>query len=141
MLKLHKNDISCQLSISFLCGVFPSMLKINKFIPINKKDSKLDFSNYYPIFLLSNLDKILEELVCKTISKIFSDSNFIYPLQLGFREKYSTTHALISPTKIRKITKNLDQGNTACGIFVDLQKAFDIIEHDILLAELEYHGV
>ena len=117
------------------------MLKINKFIPINKKDSKLDFSNYYPIFLLSNLDKILEELVCKTISKIFSDSNFIYPLQLGFREKYSTTHALISPTKIRKITKNLDQGNTACGIFVDLQKAFDIIEHDILLAELEYHGV
>ena len=67
------------------------------------------------------------------IPKFISDNNFIYPLQFGFRQKHSTTHALISLTKI--IRKNLDEGNIACDIFVELQKL-----HDILLAKLEHYG-
>ena len=137
ILKLLKNDIS-QLSdifnVSFSTGVFPSILKIAKVVPIHKKQSKLVYSNYRPISLLSNLEKILEKLMYSRIFKFFNDSNSIYSLQFGFRQKYFTTHALISLAE--DIRKNLDEENIGCGIFVDLQKAFDTVEHDVLLAEL-----
>ena len=143
ILKLLKDDISSQLSelsnISFSSGVFPSLLKTAKFIPVHKKDSKLDFSNYCPISLLSNIEKFLERLMYKRMYKFFSDNNLIYSLQFGFRQKYSTVHALISLTE--NIRKNLDEGSISCGIFVDLQKAFDTVEHDILLSRFEHYGI
>ena len=143
ILKLLKNDISSQLSeifnISFCSGVFPSILKTAKVIPIHKKDSKPDFSNYHPISFLSNTEKNLERLMYNRMYKFFSDNNLIYSLQFGFRQKYSTVHALISLTE--NIRKNLDEGNIGCGIFVDLQKPFDTAEHDILLSKLEHYGI
>ena len=82
--------------MSFTSGVFPSGLKIARVIPVHKNDSKLDFSNYRPVSLLSNLDKILEKLMYTRIFKFFNNNNVFYPLQFGFRQNYSTTHALIS---------------------------------------------
>ena len=73
------------------------------------------------------------------IFKFLNDNSSIYPLQFGLRQRFSTTDALISITE--DITKNLDEGNISCGIFVDLQKAFDTVEHDILLAKLEHYGI
>ena len=132
--------ISSQLSeifnISFSSGIFPSILKIAEVIPVHKKDSKLDFSNYRPISLLPNIEKILERLMYNRMYNFFSDNNLIYLLQFGFRQKYSTVHALISLTE--NIRKNLDKGNIGCSIFVNLQKAFGTIEHDILLSKLEH---
>ena len=60
-------------------------------------------------------------------------------MQFGFRQKYSTVHALISLTE--SIRKNLNEGNITCGIFVGLQEVFDTDEHDILLSKLEHYGV
>ena len=84
VLKILKNDISNQLSeifnISFSSGVFPSILKTAKVVPVQKKNSKLDFPNYCPISLLPNIEKILERLMHNRIYKFFSDNNLIYSL-------------------------------------------------------------
>ena len=143
VLKIIKNDIFNQLSeifdISFSSGVFTSILKSYKVIPVHKKDSKLDFLNYGLISLLSNIEKFLERLMYNRTYKFFSYNNLIYSLQFDFKQKYSTGHALISLTEC--IRRNLDDGNIGCGISVDLQKAFDTEKHDILLSKLEHYCV
>ena len=65
--------------------------------------------------------------------------NCIFELQFGFRAKHSTQHALISLTEM--IRESLDKSEFACGIFIDLQKAFDTVDHEILLKKLEHNGI
>ena len=138
-----KNDISEQLAdlfnLSFTTGSFLTLLKTVKVIPINKKDSKLDFTNYRPISLLSNLDKILEKLIQSRLSTLLNVKDIIYPLQFGFRQNYSTSYALIHLTETIKET--LDQSKYGCGIFVGLQKASDTVDHNILLGKLKHYGI
>ena len=78
-------------NLSFVTGIFPLVLKIAKVVPVFKKDSKLDYSNYPPISLLSNVKKILEKLLYKRLHT-FLNNNVIYNLQFGFRRHYSTSH-------------------------------------------------
>ena len=99
IMKLLNKDISDQLAIlfnqSFPSGIFPSILKTNKVIPIFKKGSNLECSKYRPISLLSNIDKILERLMYNRLYNFLEKKEIIFSLQFGFRQKYSTTHALI----------------------------------------------
>ena len=73
-----------------MTGVFPSVLKTAKVVPVFKKDSKLCYNNYHPISLLSNIEKILENLMYKGLYTFLDNKNIIYDLQLGFRQQYST---------------------------------------------------
>ena len=143
ILKLLKNEISTHLvdifNLSFSSGVFPSILKIGKVIPVHKKESKLFYSNCRPISLLSNIDKIIEKITYNRIYKFLDKNNIIYSLQLGFRQHYSTSYALLNLTEA--IMKALDDGNFACGIFVDLHKAFDTADESILLSKLCHYGI
>ena len=102
ILKLLSNDISTQFAelfnLSFSEGVFPSILKTCKVIPIYKKDLQLNCSNYRPISLLSSIDKILEGIMYNRLYKSLETNNLIYSLQFGFRQKHSTSHAPIHLT-------------------------------------------
>ena len=143
VLNMLKNDISEQLAdlfnLSFTTGTFPTLLKTAKVIPIHKKDSKSNFTNYRPISLLSNLDKIFEKLMHSRLSTFLNIKDIIYPLQFGFDQNYSTLYALIHLTETLK--EALDQGKYGCGIFVDLQKAFDTVDHNVLLGKLKHYGI
>ena len=125
--------------MSFSTGQFPSVLKIGKVIPIHKKQSRVDYTNYRPISLLSNIEKIIEKLMYKKLSNFLDINNLIYSLQFGFRAKYSTNHALINLSE--SIRQSLDQGSFGCGIFVDLRKSFDTVNQKSLLHKLEYYGI
>ena len=95
-----------------MTGVFPSLLKTAKVVPVFKKDSKLNYNNYRPISLLSNIEKVLEKRMYKRLYTFLNNNNIIYNLQFGFREQYSTSHALINITE--NIRKALDDGNIGC---------------------------
>ena len=114
-------------------------LKTAKVVPAFKKDSKLDYSNYRPIFLLSNVEKILEKLTYKRSYTFLNSSNIICNLQFEVRQRFSTSHVLIHITE--NIRKALHSGNIGCRVFVDLQKAFVIVEHQILLTKLNHYGI
>ena len=134
ILNLLKKDISKQVAdlfnFSLSSGVFPSLLKIAKVLLVYKKDSKQYCRNYRPISLLSNIEKRLEKLMCKRVYQFLTESNIIYDLQFGFRPNVPTAQALINLTE--NIRQALDEGYIACGIFADLQKAFDTLDHEIL---------
>ena len=143
ILKLAKDKISENLSsifnLSFSTGSFPDVLKVAKIIPIHKKDSKLDCTNYRPISLLSNLDKIIEKLMHTRLLKFLENEKVLYEKQFGFRRNFSTAHAIIS--LVDNIEKAIDNGKVACGVFIDLQKAFDTVDHNILLQKLHHYGI
>ena len=143
LLKIYKEFFSQWISIlinqSFECGVFPDILKTAKVTPIHKKDSKLDHLNYRPISLLSTLSKIFEKVIYTRIYTYLTRNKLIYAKQFGFRSTYSVNHALISITE--RIKQLIDEGNTVCGIFIDLEKAFDTVNHEILCEKLTYYGL
>ena len=82
-----------------MTGVFPSVLKTAKVNPVFKKDSKLNYRNYRPIFLLSNIGNILEKLMYKRLYTFLDYNNIIFDLQFGFKQQYSTSHALVNITE------------------------------------------
>ena len=133
ILHLLKKDISKQLADLFNLSLSP------KVVPIRKKGSKLDCPIYCPISLLSNIEKMIEKLMYKSVYQFLTENNIIYDLEFGFRQNISTEHALINLTK--NIRQAFDEGYIRCGIFVDLQKSFDTVDHKILLKELNHYGV
>ena len=108
-------------------------MKTSKIIPIYKKGSWTECSNYRPISLLPNIDKILKRLMFDTLCNFLGKNVLIFSIQFEFQQKYSTT-----PThdKIRNETDNY-----GCGIFVNFWKAFAMVDHHILQKKLEHHGI
>ena len=132
-------DVAILINESFETGIFPDKLKIAKVIPVFKKGLTSKNSNYRPISLLSIFSKLFEKLMHKRLYRFLEICDALFCMQFGFRSGHSTDHALISLTET--IKSSLDNKRFGCGIFIDLQKAFDTVNHDSLLQKLEHYGI
>ena len=120
-------------------GVFPDILKIAKISPIYKKGDAQLFDNYRPISLLPIFGKIFEKILYNRLYNFFASKNVIHSKQFGFRKQHSTGHAI--NYSINMIVNELEKRNHVIGIFIDLSKAFDTLDHEKLLIKLEHYGI
>jgi hypothetical protein len=124
---------------SFQVGLFPKNCKIAKIIPVFKSGDRSNFINYRPISLLPSFSKIIEKLMLNRLLSFFNYNNILNNCQHGFRLNHSTSTAIAQ--LLNTVTYALDKGEYVLSLFLDLAKAFDSLDHSILIKKLELYGI
>ena len=124
---------------SFSSGLFPSELKIANVIPIFKSGDEMVFSNYRPVSVLPVFSKLLERLMYNRLICFINENKLLYDYQFDFQKGKSTYMAMVM--LVEKISEALDRGECVIGVFLDFSKAFDTVDHKIVLQKLEIYGV
>jgi hypothetical protein len=145
MSTLQRVFVSIKAPITHICnlsltsGIFPEKMKIAKVIPLYKSGDRDVFNNYRPVSLLPQFSKILEKIFNNRLESFINEYNILNEAQFGFRTKCNTTHALLK--LIEGITDSIDKRKSTIGIFIDLKKAFDTVNHSILTQKLYKYGI
>ncbi|XP_065671806.1 uncharacterized protein LOC136089681 [Hydra vulgaris] len=126
-------------NLSLKQGVFPDNLKIAKVIPVLKSGDPSDVTNYRPISILSCFSKILERVMYNRLYSFLNVNNILFHKQFGFKSSHSTDHAITH--LVHDIFKGFDEDKYTLGVFIDLSKAFDTVNHQILLSKLKSYGI
>ena len=126
-------------NLSFTQGIFPKDRKIAMVSSLYKAKDPMIFSNCRPISLRSSFSKILEKLMSNRLLNFLNNCDILNIYQFGFRNNHSTYMALV--ILLENLHNALDKGECAIGIFLDFQKAFDIVNHGILLDKLPHYGI
>ena len=127
----------CNLSLEY--RVFPKELKIARVIPLYKGGDNSLLVNYRPVSVLPVFSKVLEKIMYERVIEYVNLNALLYKLQFGFRALHSTSIALM--ILVDKITKALHSGDYVLGVFIDFSKAFDTVNHEILLRKLHHYGI
>ena len=115
-------------------GTFPDTLKIAKIIPVLKSGDSKSISNYRPISILTSFSKIFEKIIAVRLRDYINLNNILNEHQFGFCTGLSTCMALLQ--LVDELTDSVDKNKVTAGVFIDLAKAFDTIDHGILLEEI-----
>ena len=131
LINYYAEPLTYLINQSISQGIFPEELKLAKVLPIFKCEDEQLVQNYRPISILPFFSKVFEKIMSKYIIEFMEENELFYKNQFGFRKQHSTSHAII--TLIEKVSKALDTGKIVVGVFLDLKKAFDTVDHTILL--------
>ena len=144
LIKEVANEISEPLAhiynLSIEHGIFPTGMKVSKTIPIFKNvDSRQNMNNYRGISIINCFSKVFEKIVSDRLVKFLTYTEFFNDKQFGFLRGRSCNHAVLQI--VNSISERLNKGEITIGIFLDVQKAFDCVDHSILCAKLENAGI
>lgn len=140
--------VHCRTFIEFFVKISNEMLETGNFpvsakdaivIPLHKKGSRKDVANYRPVSLLNSFSKILEHVLKTRLLKHLNENSILHPGQYGFIEKSDTNSAVMD--LVSELNQEIDGGKMVAGIFLDLSKAFDLMDHSILVKKLEMYGL
>ena len=143
LLKLLNTSIAYPLSIIFnqsiSTGIFPEKMKLAEVIPLYKGKDSDEIINYRPISLLITMSKVIEKLIYQRTISFIEKNDILYNSQYGFRSKRSCEHAI--QELIGNVLESKNAKQHSCALFLDLSKAFDTLDHRILLEKLDKYGI